>query len=104
MTAHPSPTRVLDLLKIEIERMREHDPRLPRAEVRADSSVMTDLGFDSISIVELVCGLEQALGVGDLPLASWLADESEREDGAFSVSSLVAFTCREAAEAAGRRG
>jgi acyl carrier protein len=83
--------RVLEALCAQVERLRERDTRLPAAPVTPESSVMTDLGFDSISVVELVCAVEQALCIQELPLQSWLAEESEREDGRFTVSSFVDF-------------
>jgi len=83
-----SEEAVLSAVRAQIERMRSVDSRLPASEITLASSLTTDLGLDSISMVELACGLEETLGLQPLPLHQWLADESEKQDR-YSVAALV---------------
>jgi hypothetical protein len=64
---------------------------MPVCEIDERSSVMTDLGFDSISIVKLACGIEGALGVPELALTRWIAVESDPTDERFTVQSFLAL-------------
>ena len=58
--------------------------------IRFDSSLVDDLGFDSLMFVELTVSLEDRLGVGEFPMRAW-ADEEARTKGVarFTVRSLV---------------
>lgn len=53
--------------------------------VRDDSSVMNDLGADSLDVVEIVMGLEEEFGV------EIEDDEVEKLD---TVSDVVAYMCK----------
>ncbi|NJM90745.1 MAG: acyl carrier protein [Myxococcales bacterium] len=55
-----------------------------------DTSTMSDLGLDSVRLVEVGVHLEHALG-GDVSLDAWLDQERMRPSAAFSIGSLVTF-------------
>jgi acyl carrier protein len=63
--------------------------RRPRQDIHMDTSIMSDLGFDSITIVELACAVEDALQIGDLPLHAWFDQESEQTTKRFTVASFL---------------
>jgi len=91
VTAVLTPDAVLAALDEQIRCLRARDDRIADCSVTFDCSMMTDLGFDSISLLELICELESALGVGELPLNTWLAEESDKDAERFTVASFVAF-------------
>lgn len=55
-----------------------------------DTSTLSDLGLDSIRLVELGVHLEHALG-GEISFDDWLDQERSRSTNAFTIGSLVAF-------------
>ena len=61
--AVPSRERIFEALYQQILVLRTRDPVLPRVAIGLSSSIMTDLGFDSISLLELLVGVELALVV-----------------------------------------
>ncbi|MCC8404564.1 phosphopantetheine-binding protein [Paraburkholderia sp. MMS20-SJTN17] len=64
---------------------REHQ-RDFGAEIRLDSSLIADLGLDSLSLVEAVVAIEQAFGIERLPLEALSEACGEAH---FTVGSLV---------------
>ena len=89
---------MLAILRDQVQHMRDADPRLPHALITMESSLTTDLGFDSISLVELACAVEQALNIDALPLQAWLGDESERGRDRYSVAAFLRFTLSHAGQ------
>jgi acyl carrier protein len=69
------------LLRVCREHRRDFD-----AEIRLESSLVADLGLDSLSLVEAVVALEEALHIERLPLEA-LSDGCE--GACFTVGSLV---------------
>ena len=59
------------------------------ARIRMETSLVTDLGFDSLSLVEVAAAIEDALQIEELPLLAWSDRESEKDDERFTVASLV---------------
>lgn len=79
--------RVFDIVRAELLRIRgAHAPHV-QGEIRMDSSLITDLGLDSLSLVEAVVALEQALRIEHLPLTE--LSECEGDGARFTVESLV---------------
>lgn len=64
-------------------------PELPRAAV-THIATMSDLGLDSVGLVEVGVHLEHAFGDA-VSFDAWLDQERLREANAFSVGSLVAY-------------
>src|SRR5689334_1695685 len=57
--------------------------------VTMSSSIVTDLGIDSLSMIEVAVAIEDALGIAPIPLALWREREAERAGARFTVASLV---------------
>jgi acyl carrier protein len=57
--------------------------------VRLDHSLVDDLGFDSLTFVDLIVILEERTALEDLPLLDWADREAMRKTGRYSVQSLV---------------
>lgn len=98
----PSRERIFVALCEQIARLRTRDPVLPHAAISLSSSIMTDLGFDSISLLELLVGIEGSLGLSELPINSWLAEQAEVEQN-YRVDSLVQFIHEHAAARLGAK-
>lgn len=60
-----------------------------------DSSLVHDLGFDSLTMVEMAATIEDALELEELPLTEWREAEIEKLGPRFTVGSLLAL-CLEA--------
>jgi acyl carrier protein len=77
---------VFEIVRAQLLHVCREQRRDFNAEIRLESSLVADLGLDSLSLVEAVVALEQALHIERLPLES-LNDGCE---GAyFTVGSLV---------------
>jgi acyl carrier protein len=65
-------------------------------DVRLESSLIDDLGFDSLMFVDLTVLLENRLGIEEFPMRAWADAERAREnEGRYTVRSLVR-ACAEA--------
>jgi acyl carrier protein len=64
-------------------------PELSAAAV-TDAATMSDLGLDSVGLVEVGVHLESSLG-GDISFDAWLDQERLLNANAFSIGSLVAY-------------
>lgn len=78
-------------LRAKIAEMQRADDRLSPEEVHADASLISDIGLDSISMVELACALEEELGLVELPLTEWLGRESDKPGKRYTVAAFVEF-------------
>ena len=79
--------RLFAVVCSELRRVRRAQAPGFDAEIRMDSSLVTDLGLDSLSLVETVVALEQALRIDHLPLCD--LGESGGDGSRFTVESLV---------------
>lgn len=64
-------------------------PELPRSAVTG-TATMSDLGLDSVALVEVGVHLENSLG-GEISFDAWLDQERALAANAFSIASLVAY-------------
>lgn len=89
--------RVFGVVRAELLRIRRAQSPDFDAEIRMESSLVADLGLDSLSLVEAVVALEQALRIDHLSLAALNDRESERDGERFTVESLVNLCLERAA-------
>lgn len=54
-----------------------------------DMSLVTDLGIDSIRLVDLTFALQDCVGIEDFPTQQWVDDEMRKDGARFTVRSLV---------------
>jgi acyl carrier protein len=66
------------------------DRRRADRRIHRDTSVVDDLGIDSLRLVELTLALEGELGIAEFPMQDWVDAEVTRTDRRFTVGSLVA--------------
>ena len=93
----PMREQVFEVIRRELQRIRP--PHAAPIEIRPESSLVTDLGLDSLSMVEAVAAIEGALGLAELPLARWRDQELEKPGDRFTVASLVQLCLRDFARA-----
>jgi acyl carrier protein len=55
------------------------------------TSLVEDVGLDSLSLVDFGLRIERAFGIGDLPLQDWVYEEAQRTSGGYTFGSLVRF-------------
>jgi acyl carrier protein len=89
--------RVFEIVRAELLRVRRAQAPDFDADIRMESSLVVDLGLDSLSLVEAVVALEQALRIDHLSLAELNDRESERDGMRFTVESLVNLCMERAA-------
>ena len=81
--------RIFETVRAELLRVcRVHKPGFS-AEIGLGSSLITDLGLDSLSLVEAVVAIEEALHIDSLPLDALHECEAGREGDRFTVGALV---------------
>ncbi|MGF6873758.1 acyl carrier protein [Paraburkholderia sp. MM5477-R1] len=85
---------VFGVVRTQLLRVCREHQRDFNTEIRLDSSLIADLGLDSLSLVEAVVAIEQAFGIERLPLE---ALNEERAETYFTVGSLVDLCIRHAA-------
>jgi acyl carrier protein len=81
--------RVFEIVRAELLRVRRAETPDFEADIRMESSLVADLGLDSLSLVEVVVALEQTCRIDHLSLEALNDRESEGDVGRFSVESLV---------------
>jgi len=89
--------RVFEIVRAELLRVRREQAPDFDAEIRMESSLVADLGLDSLSLVEAVVALEQALRIDRLSLEALDERESRRDGERFTVASLVNLCLEQAA-------
>jgi acyl carrier protein len=77
---------VFEVVRTQLLRVCREHRRNFNTEIRLDSSLIADLGLDSLSLVEAVVALEHAFGIERLPLEALSAG---RDEAYFTVGSLV---------------
>ncbi len=81
--------RIFETVRAELLRVcRVHQPGFA-AEIGPGSSLVADLGLDSLSLVEAVVAIEEALHIEPLPLDALNGCEAGRESERFTVGALV---------------
>src|SRR5689334_22117718 len=81
------------------ERVREAliqvDPRIARRPLTTDLSLIDDLGFDSLRLVDLAFSLEAELQLNEFPVQRWADGEADSSGKRFTIASLVeiCLTC-----------
>jgi acyl carrier protein len=89
--------RVFEIVRAELLRVRREQSPDFDVEIRLESSLVADLGLDSLTLVEAVVALEQALGIERLSLEALNDRESGRGGERFTVASLVDLCMEQAA-------
>jgi len=83
---------VFEKVRKALERV---DARVVAAQVNLDTSVVHDLGLDSLRFVDLTIALEEALNIGEFPIQEWHDAESTlASEPRFTMGSLVALCIR----------
>ena len=60
-----------------------------RENIHPDSSLIHDLGLDSLKFVDLTVALEDAFGLGEFPMQEWVDGQAAMTSGAFRVAALA---------------
>jgi hypothetical protein len=89
--ASNGPIGFIDAVRAALERMHHG---AASGEVGAATSVVDDLGLDSVRLLEFACALEDELGLADVDLQEWLDAEGTREGKRFTLGSLGVFLAR----------
>jgi acyl carrier protein len=69
-------------------------------DVRLESSLVHDLGFDSLMFVDLTVMLEERLGIEEFPMRAWADAERARENGRGYTFQSLLCACAEALQGA----
>jgi acyl carrier protein len=80
---------VFEIVRRELARIRRELAPEFDTQIRMDSSLVADLGLDSISMVAAVVAIELALRIDPLSLDAWSEQEAARTEARFTVASLV---------------
>ncbi len=59
------------------------------ASITMESSLIEDLGFSSLTFVELTIALERTLEIDAFPMQQWIDEEMTRKNNRFTVRALV---------------
>lgn len=83
-----SKGHIFTVLQEQLKKLADSYETIPD-EIQWSDSIMTDLGFDSITVVELCCAVEEALQIRELPLNQWLNEESDKDGERYTIASFV---------------
>ena len=86
--------KLLQIVRRELADYVEESP-FSAEEIKPETSLFADLGFDSVTLVGMVAAIEDALEIEELPLMAWSDQQSEQGIDGFTVGSLVTL-CFEA--------
>jgi acyl carrier protein len=79
----------LGVLRAVRQALSRVEPSLARTRIDLATSVIEDLGLDSIRFVDLTFALEDTLGIAEFPMQAWADAEATRPGRRFTVASLV---------------
>ena len=65
------------------------DSGLMPENIHPDSSLIQDLGLDSLKFVDLTVALEDAFGFDEFPMQEWVDGQAAMTSGAFRVAALA---------------
>ncbi len=68
------------------------DHGVRREDVQPETSLVDDLGMDSMKFLDLTVALERRLGLRELPMQRWQDDEALKPGRRYTVRALAA-TC-----------
>lgn len=88
---------LFEIVRAELLRIRRAQAPGFAGEIRMDSSLIADIGLDSLSLVEAVVALEQALRIEPMSLTEM--GEVEGDGGRFTVETLVNLCMQQRAAA-----
>lgn len=77
------------------------DTAITRAELTPTTSLIDDLGLDSLKFVDLTLALEEGLHLEEFPMQEWVDVEASKDAPAFTVLAL-ARACLSELEQSGR--
>jgi acyl carrier protein len=89
MEKHYQAEQLQQIVFDKLNHMRLENEFIPQI-IQAGDSLMADVGFDSISIIELLCHIEHATGI-NASVNTWIDRETDKETDRFTVTSLVEF-------------
>ena len=78
-----------DAYRLVVGAIARVDKRVARRVVGLETSLVADLGIDSLRFVDLAFALEQAFSIAVFPLQDWYDAEVKREGAHFTIGSLV---------------
>lgn len=67
------------------------NPRVREYEVTPGTSIVDDLGFDSLHLLDLVLALEATWGIDEFPIQVWYDRESVATGARFTAETLIAL-------------
>jgi acyl carrier protein len=85
---HLTRDHIFSVMQAQLKKLADSYETIP-GEIHWSDSIMTDLGFDSITVVELCCVVEEALQIKELPLNRWLNEQSEKDGERYTIASFV---------------
>lgn len=83
-----SAEEVLEVVKRHLLQLRRYNA-MAASDIAPETSLVADLGFDSLSMIEVATVLEEAFAIEELPLNSWRERESDKAGARYTVASLV---------------
>jgi acyl carrier protein len=81
--------QVFEIVRRELARIRRELAPEFDAQIRMDSSLVADLGLDSISMVGAVVAIELALRIDPVSLDQWSEKEAARTEARFTVVAFL---------------
>ncbi len=70
--------------------LRKNNQNVPSI-IDLESAVIGEIGFDSVSMVELICNIERGLEIEQVSLNAWFDQEEGKKDQRYTLASLRDF-------------
>jgi acyl carrier protein len=64
-------------------------PKTSRGVIDTNTSIVDDLGIDSLNIINLTLALEEELGIAEFPMQAWYDGELSKNGRRFTVGALA---------------
>ena len=82
-------------VEVVVRSLKKANGRIATWSIDESTSIVDDLGFDSLKMIDLVFALEEEIGVSEFPLQLWCDREAAKMNAArFTVGSLVSQVMR----------